>query len=87
MKVSIAEMLKKIEKKQNNQNHRLGEYQSELSNARSRINNDYYPEAVGFIGWLRENHQDIWTAIENLEERMKTPLISGINTTPTYIAL
>jgi|GEM_PF-3577508 len=44
-----------------------------------RIDAEYYPQALGWISWLKEHHINLWEKIEKAKRNLESPLERGIN--------
>jgi hypothetical protein len=57
----------------------IEEYCKLCSQAIERINNEYYPQALGWIDWTKEHDPKLWEKIEEAEEKLDAPLDRGIS--------
>jgi len=44
-----------------------------------KIDAEYYPQALGWISWLKEHHINLWEKIEKAKNNLDSPLERGIN--------
>jgi hypothetical protein len=56
----------------------IKDYCDLCSKAIDRINNTYYPRAIGWIEWTKEQDSGILKSINEIEEKMESPLERGI---------
>jgi hypothetical protein len=44
-----------------------------------KIDAEYYPQALGWISWLKKHHINLWEKIEKAKGNLESPLERGIN--------
>jgi hypothetical protein len=44
-----------------------------------KIDAEYYPQALGWISWLKKHHINLWEKIEKAKRNLESPLERGIN--------
>lgn len=56
----------------------IEEYCLLCSQAIERIHNDYYPQAFGWMEWVKEHNPRLWKEIQDAEQRLDAPIQRGI---------
>lgn len=56
----------------------IEDYCALCSQAIERIHNDYYPQAFGWMEWVKEHKPELWEQIEEAEQKLGSPIEQGI---------